>query len=158
MRSFWALLVIAFSSSICYANGDISFINYTNANYAHAVLVEGNDYLWVGSGGGVVRWNLKNNTYQNYLNSDGLSDNSVSSILIDNEGKNGLPQTTASVAMMEYPGLDISKRMDYLIITSRIWRLIRTELSGQPPAAEFVLSMECVGTRTRSRMELLNLW
>ncbi|OQA91071.1 MAG: Two component regulator propeller [Elusimicrobia bacterium ADurb.Bin231] len=61
------------------------WVNYTNPNYVQCVGREGN-YLWMGTAGGVVKWNTTNDTYRLYTTIDGLANNDVNSIAIDSAG------------------------------------------------------------------------
>ncbi|MCC6607858.1 MAG: carboxypeptidase regulatory-like domain-containing protein [Anaerolineae bacterium] len=62
-----------------------NWINYTNGNSIKAIATEGN-FLWVGTTGGVVRWDLTSDDYIKYITADGLADNYVQSVAIDNTG------------------------------------------------------------------------
>jgi len=42
------------------------FINYTNANYVRALVLEGDSVMWAGGSGGVARWSLKDGSYIKY--------------------------------------------------------------------------------------------
>ena len=59
--------------------------NYTNGNGARALAVEGN-YVWAGTNGGVVRWDRTGGTYVKYTSADGLADNWVFAIAMDEAG------------------------------------------------------------------------
>ena len=56
--------------------------NFVNQNVVNALLKQGN-FLWVAAEGGVVKWNLKDNTFISYTVLDGLADNFVFSIGMD---------------------------------------------------------------------------
>ncbi|MFC1537410.1 two-component regulator propeller domain-containing protein, partial [Gemmatimonadota bacterium] len=62
------------------------FTNYTNGNYVEALAFEGNNILWAGGSGGVVRWDLTDGSYTKFNSSDGLVNNHVYSIAIDSQG------------------------------------------------------------------------
>ncbi len=58
--------------------------NFVNQNVINALLKEG-DFLWAATEGGVVKWNLKDNTFVSYTVLDGLADNFVFSIGMDRD-------------------------------------------------------------------------
>jgi len=60
-------------------------MNFTNANCVITLASEGN-YIWAGTVGGVVKWNISNGEYIKLTSADGLVDNVVLSIAIDSEG------------------------------------------------------------------------
>ncbi|MFA5859070.1 MAG: SBBP repeat-containing protein [Elusimicrobiota bacterium] len=60
--------------------------NYTNPNDINCLVREGN-YLWYATRGGVVKWNINDNTYQLYTPANsGLANDYVNSITIDSAG------------------------------------------------------------------------
>lgn len=59
--------------------------NYTNPMYVYCIVKE-NNYLWWGASGGLVKWNLSDNTYRVYTKADGLASNEVRFIAIDKIG------------------------------------------------------------------------
>ena len=63
-----------------------TWTNYTNGNYVEALAVQG-DILWVGTRGGVVRWDLTDGSYVKYLAPHGLPDNWVSAVVVDTVGR-----------------------------------------------------------------------
>lgn len=77
------------SVSIAIEIRDDLWTHYTYANHIGDSAIENTpegEYLWVGTKGGVVRWDMDNGTYIKYTTSDGLCHNVVSSVAIDNEG------------------------------------------------------------------------
>ena len=60
--------------------------SYTTGNDINDLLAVG-DYVWAGTGGGVVRWNRLDGTYTKYLTTDGLADNVVNAVAIDLSGR-----------------------------------------------------------------------
>lgn len=58
------------------------WVNFTNDNEVTSIAVE-NNTLWVGTTGGLLKWNLTNSTYEKFIVSDGLVSNYVTSITID---------------------------------------------------------------------------
>ena len=58
---------------------------YTAAYQIQALAIEG-DYVWVGTTGGVVRLNQNDGSFIKYTTSEGLADNDVNAITIDNSG------------------------------------------------------------------------
>jgi ligand-binding sensor domain-containing protein len=58
----------------------------SNANWVSDIAVEG-DYLWAATGGGVVRWDSVGDTYMKYTTADGLLDNVVYCVAVDEEGQ-----------------------------------------------------------------------
>ncbi|MBN1636157.1 MAG: hypothetical protein JW920_06560 [Deltaproteobacteria bacterium] len=58
--------------------------NYSNPKQVNMIVKDG-DFLWCAAEGGVVKWDLKNNSYFHYTVLDGLVDNNVCSIVIDFE-------------------------------------------------------------------------
>ncbi|HUU28590.1 MAG TPA: two-component regulator propeller domain-containing protein [archaeon] len=77
-----------------------TFINYTNANAVYDLAMEGDYILWAVSYGGVVRWNLKDGSYKKYTTLDGLADNCVNAIAIDQQGNKWFG-TTAGVTKFD---------------------------------------------------------
>ncbi|MGB6340975.1 MAG: two-component regulator propeller domain-containing protein [Candidatus Aminicenantaceae bacterium] len=82
--SFLLLVSISLSNISCSRNQK-SWINFTSANFVNTIAVEGN-YVWTGSGGGVVKWDMSTGEYTKYISADGLADNVILSIAIDSEG------------------------------------------------------------------------
>ena len=65
--------------------GSGAWRNYTNGNHVYDLSVEG-DYVWAGTGGGVVRWSRADGSHVKYTTADGLASNSVYAIAIDGAG------------------------------------------------------------------------
>jgi rhamnogalacturonyl hydrolase YesR/ligand-binding sensor domain-containing protein len=65
-----------------------TWTTYANGDDVQALAVDG-DYLWAGTrGGGIVRWNMTDGSYVQYLYpQSGISSNNVKAIAIDGEGK-----------------------------------------------------------------------
>ncbi|MBN2698311.1 MAG: hypothetical protein JXR52_05750 [Bacteroidales bacterium] len=58
---------------------------YTNKNKVNALAVQDN-YLWIGTSGGLVKYDMVSQTVDSYDNLDGLSDNDIKDIDIDIHG------------------------------------------------------------------------
>lgn len=58
----------------------------SNTNSVIQLKLDGH-YLWAGSGGGVVRWDLRTKTYTKFTSIDGLHSNLVSSVEVDHKGR-----------------------------------------------------------------------
>jgi hypothetical protein len=61
------------------------FTNYFNSNYVNDIHVEGRRVVWT-STGGVVAFDMIDSTYVAYDNTDGLIDNSVAGMAVDEDG------------------------------------------------------------------------
>jgi ligand-binding sensor domain-containing protein len=59
--------------------------SYTNPNLALA-LARQDDFLWVGSEGGLLRWDLTDGTYVRFGLAEGLASNRIEDLLVDGEG------------------------------------------------------------------------
>lgn len=81
---FLVFITIFFSNISCFRYTE-TWINFTNANCVITVAIEGN-YIWAGTTGGVVKWNIKDGEYIKFTTADGLVDNVVLSIAIDSLG------------------------------------------------------------------------
>jgi len=77
---FWILI---YSSSVYSAVGD--WATYTNMNYAKQLLLKDN-FLWVTTTGGLIKFNLLDNTYQKITNVEGLGGNYLYSLAVDTTG------------------------------------------------------------------------
>ncbi|MCK4412315.1 MAG: hypothetical protein KAY32_02100 [Candidatus Eisenbacteria sp.] len=58
---------------------------YTDASYVSGIAAQGTD-LWAGTSGGVLQWDLLSETYVKYTASEGLADQNVKDVLIDQGG------------------------------------------------------------------------
>ena len=83
--TFFILLLSIILLHISCSRNQESWINYTNANCVITLVIEGN-YIWAGTDGGVIKWNIDNGEYIKFTTADGLVDNIVQSIAIDSEG------------------------------------------------------------------------
>jgi len=59
--------------------------SYTNGNYVNDLLVLG-DTIWAATNGGVVRWDIDDNSYVKYTREYGLADNNVTSVVQSTDG------------------------------------------------------------------------
>ena len=84
-KIFCLLLLTIFLSNISCSRHQETWINFTNANCVNAVAIEGN-YIWAGTTGGVVKWNIDDSSYIKYTTADGLADNRVLAMAIDLAG------------------------------------------------------------------------
>ena len=84
-KAFFLLFITIFLSNISCFHYKETWINFTNANCVITLAIEGN-YIWAGTVGGVVKWNINNGEYIKFTSADGLVDNVVLSIAIDSEG------------------------------------------------------------------------
>ncbi|MDP2961089.1 MAG: hypothetical protein Q8N71_06660, partial [candidate division Zixibacteria bacterium] len=75
--------ILIFSSSVYSAVGD--WATYTNMNYAKQLLLKDN-FLWVVTTGGLIKFNLLDNTYQKITNVEGLGGNYLFSLAEDTVG------------------------------------------------------------------------
>ncbi len=77
------------SSTVNIMISEISFSSdwdcYTNSEYSSGSAMEW-DALWVATTGGIVRWNISDSTNIKYTTVNGLSDNAVKDIFVDNDG------------------------------------------------------------------------
>ncbi|MFH1379500.1 MAG: two-component regulator propeller domain-containing protein, partial [bacterium] len=81
-----SIIIIFFLLSVVVASLHAdSITNYTNGNYLTDIAIEGS-IIWCGTTGGMVAWNISNNTYEKYDVIDGLSSNQVNAAAVDNEG------------------------------------------------------------------------
>lgn len=60
--------------------------NYTLDFRTNALAVQGNT-LWVGTSGGLLRWNLSQDSYVKYTPADGLADTQVNDVAVDSQGR-----------------------------------------------------------------------
>ena len=58
-KTFFLLLLTIFLSNISCSRYQETWINFTNANCVITLVTEGN-YIWAGTDGGVVKWNIRN--------------------------------------------------------------------------------------------------
>ena len=65
---FLLLLSIPLSNISC-SRSQESWVNFTNANCVITLATEGN-YIWVGTDGGVVKWNINNGEYIKFTSAD----------------------------------------------------------------------------------------
>jgi len=66
-------------------SGPAGWTNYSNANLALAVALQG-ELLWVGSDGGLVRWDLSDGSHVKLGIADGLASGRINDLLVDGEG------------------------------------------------------------------------
>ena len=66
--------------------GDWVWANYSYANDVEALASRGH-LLWAGTGGGALRWDLREGSYTKYTPADGLVDPHVNDIAVDNQGR-----------------------------------------------------------------------
>ncbi len=83
IKTTFLLLMLITSSVNVFAQG--TWTNYAFENSISDITIHG-DYLWCATSNGIVRWDTRDMTYEQYTMSDGLVDNSVRSIAI---GLNG---------------------------------------------------------------------
>ena len=88
-KTFFLLLLTIFLSNISCSRYQETWVNFTNANCVNTVAIEGN-YIWAGTTGGVVKWNINDGEYIKFTSADGLADNIVLSIAIDSTGNKWL--------------------------------------------------------------------
>ena len=63
-----------------------TWVNFTAGNYPKVAVCEGDRYVWVGSDGGVARFDIQTGEKTVYTSADGLCGNHVHSIAIDENG------------------------------------------------------------------------
>jgi len=86
MRYFRNILILIQAIIIVsYADADGVWKSYTNTNYINDIAVSG-DNIWCGSSGGVVHWNMSDETYECFTVDDGLPTNLIQHIGIDGNG------------------------------------------------------------------------
>jgi ligand-binding sensor domain-containing protein len=75
---------------------------YANGDSIQALAVEG-DYVWAGtSGGGVVRWDVRDGSYVQYLwPQDGLSGNDVYAVAVDAQGRKWFGTMDRGVSVLD---------------------------------------------------------
>ncbi|HDQ72935.1 MAG TPA: hypothetical protein ENN19_12690 [Chloroflexi bacterium] len=85
--------VIVGGSDTGYANFDAlqltpatGWRTYVNQNILHAVALQG-DVVWVGGLSGVVRWASTRQTYEDFTVMEGLPDNRINALLVDDENR-----------------------------------------------------------------------
>ncbi|MBN2148315.1 MAG: hypothetical protein JW726_13080 [Anaerolineales bacterium] len=66
--------------------GGRDWVNYTMDRDAEVIAPQGNT-LWVGTWGGVLRWDLTTGNYAKFTTAEGLSNNMVHDIAIDGQGR-----------------------------------------------------------------------
>ncbi len=76
------VFLIGFSFSIAGAG---AWHTYTDASYVSGLAVSGED-LWGGTDGGVLKWDLVSETYIKYTATEGLADQRVKDVMIDDSG------------------------------------------------------------------------
>ena len=79
---FFAVIIIL--SSNIFSQNNV-FTNFTDGNQVMCIKAVDN-FVWAGTTGGAVRWNLSDGSYKKYLCSDGLAHNWVRSIDVDKDG------------------------------------------------------------------------
>ncbi len=84
-NTFLLFLLSILLSNISCSRYQETWVNFTNANCVNTVAIEGN-YIWAGTSGGVVKWNINNGEYIKFTSADGLVNNIVFSIAIDSAG------------------------------------------------------------------------
>ena len=62
-----------------------NWLYFTNGNAIQSLAMEGST-LWVGTEGGVVRWDVTTGQYVKYTTADGLADNDVLAVAVDGAG------------------------------------------------------------------------
>lgn len=77
---FWILIL---SNPLFSAVGD--WTTYTNMNYSKQILLK-DGYLWVATTGGLVKFNLSDETYRKITNVEGLGGNYLYSLAVDTAG------------------------------------------------------------------------
>lgn len=83
-KIFWICFWILSLSRVIYpAVGD--WTTYTNMNYSKQILLR-NGYLWVATTGGLVKFNLSDETYRKITNVEGLGGNYLYSLAVDTAG------------------------------------------------------------------------
>ena len=65
--------------------GLTGWTSYNNGNFVHAVARQ-DEYLWAGGSGGLVRWDLDDESYTKFGIGDGLASNQVNDLLVDDDG------------------------------------------------------------------------
>ncbi len=83
--------VIVGGSDTGYANLDAvrltpatGWRSYMNHNRLSAIAIQG-DYVWGGGSGGLVRWDPARETYTLFTTADGLPDNAINALLVDDD-------------------------------------------------------------------------
>ncbi|MFB0534822.1 MAG: two-component regulator propeller domain-containing protein [Anaerolineae bacterium] len=98
--------------------------NYTSGNEVLA-LAAGEGYVWAGTRGGAVRWNTADGSYTKYTRDDGLADNEVSAVAVNQAGVAWF-MTPAGVSRYDgtqwvaYSSLEEAIEADYAAILSTI--------------------------------------
>ncbi len=76
------LSAAALFSGSCFAG---VWTTYTDASFVSGLAVDNND-LWAGTRGGVILWDISSETYLKYTTTEGLADQNVKEVFIDNAG------------------------------------------------------------------------
>jgi streptogramin lyase len=74
--------------------------NYTDMKSVRSVASDGTT-LWVGTSGGIFRFDPSDSSYQKFANSDGLSTNDVTAVFIDGTGRVWIGQQSGAVDIYE---------------------------------------------------------
>lgn len=101
------------------APADPYWYGFASGNDVRSNLVFDGNYVWVGSGGGVVRWDKTTHDYRMYLPSDGLVTYAADSIVKD---RNGALWIGSYAGITKYDGRDWTIYRPSEIGFSSVWR------------------------------------
>ena len=90
------------SVSITVEIRDDLWTHYTYANEVVALTQDGN-FIWAGTTGGVVKWNILDVSYVKYTTADGLAKNIVAAVALDAQGNKWFGVTRRIVSGLEIP-------------------------------------------------------
>ncbi|MFN2285015.1 MAG: two-component regulator propeller domain-containing protein, partial [Anaerolineae bacterium] len=109
--------VIVGASDTGYANLDAvrltpatGWRSFVNLNILNTVAIQG-DYVWGGVSGGLVRWDLARETYDLFTTVDGLPDNGINALLVDEDDRLWAA-TRAGIAVFDGTGWSIFGKGD----------------------------------------------
>jgi len=92
-------LVLAFFACTLFAQNWTTFTNHKDVKD----IVKVGNTLWVGTSGGLLKWDLESETHEKYTTSDGLISNQISQVAIDDLG-NAWITTTRGISVLHTNG------------------------------------------------------
>lgn len=88
------IVAVAYTGSMDAGIGE--WKNYTATNNVRAVVQEGNR-LWVGTSGGVFRYDISDSSYRQFNNTSGLTTNDITAMAVDKHGAIWIGQANGSL-------------------------------------------------------------
>ncbi|TEU17916.1 MAG: hypothetical protein E3J21_07205 [Anaerolineales bacterium] len=101
--------------------------NYTNGNEILA-LAAGEGHIWAGTKGGAVRWNTADGSYTKYTREDGLADNEVRAVAVN---QTGTAWFSTSVGVSRYDGTQWATYASLKEAIEADYAAVLTTVSGQ---------------------------